>query len=264
MPALLSAHAKLARADVHLNGLRAELDRLSEAHAERVWLRVEQQGAWYVVLLDPLEEPLPPDLSLVCGDFVTNLRAALDHAVNDLVRESGHKPGRHTAFPIISSEKDWRSLVVSPNKPRRSPLEGLDPQGHAWAIIHEAQPYQRSEPAHTRLRVLNKLANRDKHQAILVNMAFPGDDVIDDLIAWDPEAVLVERIDAVPEPLVLDQRTEIVRLRFAEDGPSPNMHMEGRFPVSPTFGDERLQASVGSLATIRDYVAELLAKLAAT
>lgn len=45
-------------------------------------------------------DPIPPDIPVICGDAIHNLRSALDHLAWHLVECSGHSAGTHTGFPI--------------------------------------------------------------------------------------------------------------------------------------------------------------------
>src|SRR5262249_50400883 len=156
------------RADYHLETLKRTGEEWWRPHEDLVLIRIEEEDAprSYVVYADPM--PIPPiSLSLICGDLVTNLRAALDHAITDLVIDEDGTPGRHHSFPIAYSEKEWRRKVVSPAS-RKSPLDGLDPGGDRWSIIYWAQPFHWRElqmlaPIAHPLAILSRLVNRDKH-----------------------------------------------------------------------------------------------------
>jgi hypothetical protein len=54
----------------------------------------------------------PPDsISILAGDTVHNLRAALDHLIWALVRVAGNEPSFRTQFPIGQDEKSYRVAV---------------------------------------------------------------------------------------------------------------------------------------------------------
>jgi hypothetical protein len=256
-----SSRAKLSRADVHLDTLRSELDVWFEPHSHRRTLEIEREGPWHVLFVQPFAEDPPPHLSAICGDVLTNLRAALDHSVADAIRKRGKTP-RRSGFPICRNEKEWCSRVVSPKDPSNNPLGGLNPQGEAWAIIRQAQPYQSRDIEADNIAILSLLVNRDKHSTLMIQMAFPAPDTLDGLLEWDEGAVLLERKQAVPSPLSLSQRTELERLRFDPASPPPNVRVKGRLGIDPTFGDETRQATLGRLRLIRDDVGQIVEKLA--
>jgi hypothetical protein len=59
---------------------------------------------WQELLWDGLQ-PVPPELGLILGDFVHNVRSALDYVMWELVPDGSR--GSHTQFPISESEKKW-------------------------------------------------------------------------------------------------------------------------------------------------------------
>ena len=255
---LAGAFAKLGRADEHLRSLVDEIGQIDAASAKPSVVCIEFAPPRYVVRVRPVSafsEQERLKLALIAGDAVANLRAALDYLVCELVRLEGREPSRHNAFPIYAEKQQFDASVRSP---RSSPLDGLKVDGSAWTFIERAQPYHGPDPNSAVLSILRRLSNRDKHRALYVQMAFPGLDAIDDLIGWNSDAILRAR-DGIVGPLSEGQPTDIAWFEFDPSGPNPAVHVKGRLPVNPTFGDDELQIGPGGLRTrLRDRIKELL------
>lgn len=118
-------------------------------------------------------DPPPPFLGLLFGQFVHNLRCALDHAVYELIRCNPNLPKgalkdfiRRCSFPICTDPAHWTS----------NPECGggaLDVAGgvapNALAAIKALQPFQMREGAEYHpLALLQSLDNRDKHRELNV------------------------------------------------------------------------------------------------
>src|ERR1700690_18726 len=98
-----SVEAKFKRAEKHLNDIRAEISRNLHGDAEAMFGYID---------FDAYGNPHPsrygtpisfdPDLPCQVGDFINNIRAALDHLAWGLVLVSGGKPGSTTYFPLMS------------------------------------------------------------------------------------------------------------------------------------------------------------------
>lgn len=258
------ARTKLARADEHLDALDNELGLVLKPHADRLRFEVRQDGDWYVMVTKPIPVSFPLRLSAICGDAVQNLRSALDYVVWELVSAAGKEPTRHNAFPIFTRRRDFEDRVIHPNQPKRSPLYGLDPNGEPWAVIEAAQPFHAPrlrDAMFTNLSALSGLSNRDKHRTLAAQKVFPGIERIDEAIGWNPHAILLERV-AFMQPLSFEDPTEIMRLRFDPSGPEPQVHVQGDFPVNPSFGDEHCQASVGAIRAMSVSVRKLVGDFA--
>ncbi len=114
------------------------------------------------------QEP-PTEWSLIAGDFVQNVRAALDHLVWQLVLANGETPTPGNAFPIFSNR---------PSKDR-----GLSAMG---ADGHRARParFRSGRELSSRMRDragkasvlagLAELSNEDKHRLLLPSFLAVG------------------------------------------------------------------------------------------
>jgi hypothetical protein len=265
-PSLESPRLKLGRADEHLDVLDEELGVFFKSYADGRVLEHALDGPWHVVYAKPPAKALPPPqrLSLICGDAIQNIRASLDHLVWQLVLLEGNRPGGWTKFPITRHVNDFSSSVRAPKDPKKrpSPLQGITVDGEAWTLIEEAQPYNGGElfkdPARHELVILAFLSNTDKHRTLMGQVTFPGRATLQDLVTHNPDAVIVDY--RVPDqPLSLVEKTELVRVRFLESGPDPQVRVKRRFPVEPSFGDMiTMQIPLRTIKHVRGYVGRLI------
>lgn len=162
---LASSRLKLARAVEHLDSLDREvrafaetdLDRLRTEHgadskkpATAIWLAMEPTTLPPVV---QFRQALPARFGLILGDYVGNLRAALDHAVYGL---AGTQAGSHNAFP---TEGDGKSFANRAKDALRGVPEPIR------ALIESMQPFN-GHARGDRLALLARLSNIDKHRVL--------------------------------------------------------------------------------------------------
>jgi hypothetical protein len=110
-----------------------------------------------------------PHFGVWLGDFLHNVRCALDYCVYSAVVEVGKDSGENAKFPIKKTKDLWLSdLVNRPPKARPSPLIGLAFDSREFAIVEQAQPYHvltKDRPGHPLLK-LQGLSNIDKHRQL--------------------------------------------------------------------------------------------------
>lgn len=102
------------------------------------------------VILDPLRNRA----SVLVGEIVYNLRAALDYLVYVLAEEDSGTRQNATQFPIEDSQQGFTAH-------RHTWLKGVSDE-HA-AIIRQFQPYRGCEWT----RILRDLSNPDKHRELV-------------------------------------------------------------------------------------------------
>lgn len=162
MPAdLRSARAKLARAREHVEALHAEFLAWNQPGSYSVRSEPEGRSTEHRLYLSIIVEPDVEKWGLMFGDFVHNLRSALDHVVYALaVKETGtDPPPKHKAlaFVLLDDPAEWLK--------QQWRLPGLTPAMRA--AVEAVQPYQTALPDHTDvLRILTELDNVDKHRTI--------------------------------------------------------------------------------------------------
>lgn len=263
---MTSVRAKLSRAEVHLGSFQDELSRFSKQHANAKHVEFQRDGAWHVVSVNPFPH-FPPEWSLVVGDFLNNLRAALDHLIWQLVLREGEEPKQTHQFPLITSEKQFCKRVRAPKKNiEGSPLYGIPVDGDAWAIIEQSQPWYRGKtngyaPRQDQLAQLARMTNIDKHRTLLLSLPLPVQGALAAAIAWEPVDVqpIAQRLPRLGFAS-FEQPTEVVRYRFPPES-DIRMYMKSRLPVAPTFGDENTQ--VGGVNTFLALVHSIVEQVAA-
>jgi len=109
-------------------------------------------------------------LALVVGDFVHNLRSALDHVVVASIpkRERSNATGFPFASHDIFAKGADGNFVIQNDDVRNDferPIRGIDSQ--ARAIIVALQPFHHGDVAHRHvLGIVSRLDNADKHREL--------------------------------------------------------------------------------------------------
>lgn len=207
--------------------VRARLDRVRSHHAEfgRVWasyLETRPHRLRTVLdagrgqLLVARVEPAPVELSLVLGEILYELRAALDNALYiACVVISGDDPPPHAnliEWPICNSAADWK------NKTRRI-SRAVNPR--LLACLEKIQPYQAECPDWNCLRILNELARLDRHQAIHLVTLFNDEG----RLMWDRRVIS----DVQPQMGVVRPGAPLVTFTYTGSDPLGPEHIDGEF-----------------------------------
>lgn len=146
--------AKVARALELLLALDERLHAYLDADPFVLQRQVQPDGETSVFALKVTSQP-PPDLALLVGEVVHQLRSALDHVAYGLVVGAGNTPTHRTGFPVCV------------RRPARLNVHG-GVTAEALALVDAFQPYQRPDAEAHPLNVLNALWNVDKHRMLLV------------------------------------------------------------------------------------------------
>ena len=103
-------------------------------------------------------DPIPPEISLLAGDAIQNLRTALDYLACGLVLWNNQTPTSKTEFPIFDEEP-----VASKDKARfDGKIEGA--RDKAIDAIRDIHPYQGGDNTLWRLHRFNRI---DKHNMLI-------------------------------------------------------------------------------------------------
>jgi hypothetical protein len=136
-----------------------------------------------------VNEEMPDDWGLIFGDILSNLRAALDHAVyNHAMARQPLTPRQEKSmnYPVVMDETDWP-------RAQTSLAQFVDPA--VLNVIYLTQPFQQPiGGAHWHpLAILNGLVNRDKHRSVrpvlYTNEAFIVTDSDLDIVSVDTKPV---------------------------------------------------------------------------
>jgi len=253
---LKGSFAKLQRADEHIYAIDDEIRIFALEHAQTLRVDCKREEGWHLVYVDPLSA-LPDRIILIAGDCLTNIRAALDYLVWQLVLREDKKPDQGTCFPICETPEDFLKNVRKPAlRYKRSPLQGLPINGDAWALIEKVQPFHSAEPQYHPLILFNEMARIDKHRTPLNQRTFLDRKKLIESVRWKPGLHPIEREFPVV-PLSSEHPTVIARFRFLTDE-DPGMDVEGDFSPCPSIGDIKTQVGLGLLNVLVSYVRNVL------
>lgn len=149
---------KIERADKHIQEFQSVLDAFKSTKPYEVGGKRNPHTREFIYYIKKAE-PIPPDLSIIAGDVLQNLRTALDYLVCSLVRARNPNAScDKTAFPIFdavpTTKKDQARFTGK--------IDGMADQ--AKNIIRNIKPYKGGDDVLWRLHALN---NRDKHRLLL-------------------------------------------------------------------------------------------------
>lgn len=155
---------RVERADEHQHALVEIWNDFIEEHPFDFSL--DHQGDGVHILRVWQDEPTPPELGVVTGEWLYNMRCALDYIVwAAAVYHSGRLPPPDEGvlqYPIYDHRDAWER-----NQYR---LRGL-PQ-HQRDMLESVQPYNSSDPEANYLGWINRLARIDRHRRLSVVTAY--------------------------------------------------------------------------------------------
>lgn len=169
---------KFQRAKEHLDALYTEVQAFIERNPYEVVYHFEASATGDVGLHSArirVRESPPARWSLLVGDYVHNLRSALDYVIWDIsLRRSGDASIR-TEFPIFEKQKEFAAPGKSPQQWSRfsgiHKLRATD--GTIVMMVQAMQPFtgrdlhgRTVDPAMHPLWLLHTLANEDKHKTL--------------------------------------------------------------------------------------------------
>ncbi|HUX05042.1 MAG TPA: hypothetical protein VMV53_09105 [Acidimicrobiales bacterium] len=116
-----------------------------------------------------------PELGIIAGELVHDVRSSLDHLVSDLQKEKGLKRSATSQFPLYVREGDWNTRVLMRGDNERpcetcghlergsNPLEGLNDD--QISLIGEYQPFA-TRAVCGLMNQLRLMSNVDKHRTL--------------------------------------------------------------------------------------------------
>ena len=165
------ARLKIVRAKQHLESFNEEAFRYVNTKPCKVVSKIEGD---YVGIEGVVTSQPPPAFACIVGDFVTNLRAALDYIAWEIAMRRGcgrtlaESKQRKITFPIYETNAKFAGSNSSATFLRdicAVPTEAMD-------VIESVQPYH---AGYESIRRLNDLVRIDKHQTILLCGTYMGD-----------------------------------------------------------------------------------------
>ena len=160
---------KVKRAVCHINNLRQAIDAYLAEHPFKLVIKIKRR-AGRIELVPKTYKPIPDDLSLIIGDAIHNLAAALDITLYGMARDRAPSPDK-IMFPF-------------PKRGALDALEGAINNGqvkfagsNVADAIRALKPYDGGHPV---LSGLHALDVRDKHHLLILTRYVPvltGDDL---------------------------------------------------------------------------------------
>lgn len=242
--------AKLTRAAQHLGSLR---DHVALVQQDRTSLeaRYVPETRAYDLVIRMGKHP-PYFLGLIVGDFIQNLRAALDLLAWQLV--AGEDPdaldderlARQIQFPICSSSEAFGKNKTVIHLPPR-----------ARELVQDRQPFKNLEEG-TRLvnplSILQALSNVDKHRVLIPAL---GKIEMDNILVRSDVQLDVDRATMlVEDATIVGDDTAFYRLPIPEGAP-PEMSVTAWFAETPSV--EFLVEDLGALTL--DQFSDLLSQI---
>lgn len=246
---------KLARARRHTAEIEFLLEPLSEVRPYRV---VEHQmrrrkgksGRWRYTLHSDVE--VNPNLPVVLGDFLSNVRSALDHMAVSLAPA---RRRREASFPIFTVDPlvpDPRHLQASAARLRlwQHATEGMKPE--ALRLLWEAQAFNVAPPVHLAdvgllpddhvLPLLSAFQNADKHRSLVTVvdaldlqtyrvLSLDGRVLVDDFEIASPNSLLTNGTEArISEERVVVEAAGGVVVAVRDTSSRPGRQAHRRLP----------------------------------
>jgi hypothetical protein len=214
---------KVERARQHLKALQDAVTHFESGPAKPYGARAEmddQRGEFFfygVIRAQP-----PPRISLLVGDFVHNVRSALDHLAYQSRSPYAPVSDEYTQFPIFDKVTQFDPKALSLRHIR------TDVRDH----MEELQPYHQPETRERwLLRILRDISNLDKHRNIPLVAAYVQ---LTDL-RIKPEITHVELWRGRAHRGIFNDGEVLARVPATPDG---EMQFEPRFAFKVALGEK--------------------------
>ncbi|XBQ17271.1 MAG: hypothetical protein ABL308_05180 [Oceanicaulis sp.] len=155
-----SAKQKVERAYQHLAQLEGAAIQFFRTRPYSITADFDEAVQLYGLRV-AMTKPLPPVIPLIVGDFIHNVRSALEHVASDLfAAAAGNEEARtRSKFPMHEEEKNLQREV------ERSAINAAFPDV-AKLIVDQIKPYK---AGNRHLWLTGKLWNIDKHRLPIVS-----------------------------------------------------------------------------------------------
>lgn len=230
---------KIRRARTHLKCLYDQINTYHDPNPYEVVNKTYPEERKYEAWLKVHREPDRLSWGVLLGDYLHNLRSALDQLVGQLVLLSGAKKiGRGSQFPIATTGREyWCPSKDGKPGARDRFLGGVAEQYRTR--IDAFQPYRAGDAFAVKwdsLSVLSWLSNVDKHQSIHPAWALIAKDLGPesfDIVGGDEFAI----VGIVYEEGPLEDGTKVLTVTFSTQDPNAKMHVKGDLPLDIAFGE---------------------------
>lgn len=165
MPSLVQAiDSKLNRVPEKIKAIKAHSDTYIAQNPPRIVM--DGNGK---TTLD-MSAPIPPDISVLVGEILYQLRSTLDHLAFHLVKLNPNGAVLPFGWEECCEFPLWLDVKVGQATPLPlgcfKNLPGISEKAHAF--IESVQPYYRVGKVNKDLRFLKELCNRDKHRYLIL------------------------------------------------------------------------------------------------
>jgi hypothetical protein len=240
------AHAKLARARIHLEELDGQVRSFSNLHPYGIAPDRDSEPGVIIMRASALttEEPVPHEVGVVLGDVLHNLRCALEYLAWQLAG-LGKGPDKYTHFPLCETSGQWYEWG-------RRNVARLRPE-HA-TFIERMQPYNR--PRSIPLLNAVRLNNVDKHALVAATgwgARFQPPDITGGVLR-----MVIKYDEYVP----VHDGAPLFRITEFEPAPDQEVQMKMQVPYTVLFGKApitlRTAMSRWDLVLVERHVRRLL------
>ncbi len=223
---------RLDWADRCFDDLKASVEAFGKRHPCEVLSNRDLETGDYVFRLKVHEEP-PLDWGFLIGDFINNVRCAVDNLVWEIARRNADPPPDRTQFLACFDHATFEK--------RRHSLAGLPDA--AFYTIKMVQPYQdryaywgqwrQVNPAESPAYILERLWNWDKHRASHPAFFALGRETVWFNLHTVPEEASIEPHSFNVEPL--HDNDEIARARVIPN--DARVDLDANFTIEIGFGE---------------------------
>jgi hypothetical protein len=233
---LAESWIKLDRANEHLASLQAEVmtsfAALEPDETVVLGAHFDSKMSQYVVRIERLPEAPFLRWGVVLGDFLHNVRSALDYLAWRLIEIGDQTAPRHKAwrpesvyFPIYDSRKRFRENCWR--------LPGLTMR--QWAMLEREQPYKRyNDISLSPLARLRNLSNKDKHQ-LIAPIKLACEDPTGLIFRANNHCRILGAMPVLFVPLEVGTPVEVVSVEII--GSYPEVKVDGRMTFYIAFED---------------------------
>jgi hypothetical protein len=159
-----AVEVKLNRVPEKLKAIKAH----SDAYAAKNPPQIIMDGNGKTTL--DMSVPVPPDISVLIGEILYQLRSSLDHLAFYLVKLNPNGANLPIDWEESCQFPLWTQLKVGQSTPLPlgcfKNLPGISAKAHAF--IESVQPYYETGKVNNSLRFLKELSNRDKHRYLVL------------------------------------------------------------------------------------------------
>jgi hypothetical protein len=248
-PSLMGPRLKFERAEEHLSEVERAIVEYIDTDPYNIADEPERAGEWIIIRLRAIRTLPDPRWGVRIGEFLHDLRSALDNLVWQLVLLNGETPWSKNQFPIYTK--------TAPSRARMDEvLRGVRDDHRAQ--IEELQPYH-GEHVHRQIKAalawLALLSNIDKHRFLHPTItALREGDATAEVLEATPEG----GAEVVWTAGALQDGAELMRWRVTTPDTKVTMGGQMTFPI--VFGDPRVDLNL--LDAVRERVGQIIERFA--